>query len=153
VALEVGSYLGASACFLVGGLAQVNGHLFCVDTWNNESMPEGERDTFPSFQANTAGLSQWITPLRKESHAVTEADLRLPLDLVFIDGDHRYPSVKRDWQHFSRWVAEKGTVVFHDSLAFEGVSRVIGEVLEAGRWVITGCVGNLVWLRRAGWSR
>ena len=41
--LEIGSYFGASTCYIVAGLAQRNGHLTCVDTWKNETMPEGEQ--------------------------------------------------------------------------------------------------------------
>jgi hypothetical protein len=43
-AVEIGSWLGGSAIYLAAGLKQVHGRLVCVDTWNNETMPEGERD-------------------------------------------------------------------------------------------------------------
>jgi predicted O-methyltransferase YrrM len=36
------------------------------------------------------------------------------LDLLFIDGDHRYEGVKKDFQTYSRLVRENGLVVFHD---------------------------------------
>lgn len=35
-----------------------------------------------------------------------------PIDLLFIDGDHKYEGVKADWENYSPFV--KGHVVFHD---------------------------------------
>lgn len=153
VALEIGSYRGASSCYIAGGLAQVNGHLFCVDTWQNETMPEGERDTFAEFQKNTSGLQHRITTIRNRSEEISADEIRYPLNLVFIDGDHSYTGVKNDFECVQKWLSEDGIIAFHDfsSPAFEGVSRVIGEALASGRWMIVGQVDTLVWIKRAKW--
>jgi len=37
-----------------------------------------------------------------------------PLDLVFIDGDHTYESVRRDYELYAPLVRERGMVLFHD---------------------------------------
>jgi predicted O-methyltransferase YrrM len=37
-----------------------------------------------------------------------------PLDLVFIDGDHTYESVRRDYELYAPLVRENGMVAFHD---------------------------------------
>lgn len=152
-ALEIGSYLGASSCYIAGGLAQVNGHLFCVDTWQNETMPEGERDTFAEFQKNTSGLQHRITTIRNRSEEISADEIRYPLNLVFIDGDHSYIGVKNDFECAQKWLSEDGIIAFHDfsSPAFEGVSRVIGEALASGKWIIVGQVDTLVWIKRAKW--
>lgn len=154
VALEIGSYLGSSSCYLAAGLSQVNGHLFCIDTWQNETMPEGERDTFAEFQKNINGVKQWITPVRKRSDEISEQDIRVPLNLVFIDGDHSYDAVKSDFDCVQKWMAEDGIIAFHDfsSPNFEGVTRVVGEALTSGKWMIAGQVDTLVWIRQAKWS-
>jgi predicted O-methyltransferase YrrM len=148
-ALEIGSHLGVSACYIVAGLAQVNGHLFCVDTWNNETMPEGERDTFDEFRKNIAPIRNWITVIRKKSSELTKPDLRVPLSLIFIDGNHAYENVKADFLLVSNWLDENGVVAFHDCLSFRGVSRTIGEALATGEWALSGQVNNLCFLRRA----
>ena len=40
----------------------------------------------------------------------------LTIDMLFIDGDHSYDGVKRDWDLFMPHVAPFGLVVFHDTL-------------------------------------
>jgi predicted O-methyltransferase YrrM len=154
LALEIGSYLGASSCYLAAGLARVNGSLICVDTWQNETMPDGERDTFAEFQKNTNGAKDRIATLRKRSEEISDDEIRSPLNLVFIDGDHSYAGVKNDFECVQKWLAEDGIIAFHDFSHpnFEGVSRVIGEALASGKWMITGQVDTLVWIKRAKWD-
>ncbi|GAH15457.1 unnamed protein product, partial [marine sediment metagenome] len=36
------------------------------------------------------------------------------LDLLFIDGDHRYDSVSSDWEMYKDLVKDNGFIVFHD---------------------------------------
>lgn len=148
-ALEIGSYLGASACYLAAGLAERNGHLFCVDTWKNENMPEGSMDTFSIFQRNTEPLEQWITVVRKRSDEIIESDVPRPLGFVFIDGDHSYESAKHDFRLASQWLVAAGMVALHDCAAYKGVSRTIGEALASGEWALARQINNLCFLKRA----
>ena len=149
-ALEIGSYLGASSCFLAAGLAKSNGTLTCVDTWANETMPEGVRDTYAEFTRNTSGAGPRIRTVRKRSDELTDTDVTLPFDLVFIDADHSYPAVRRDVAIVHEWLRDAGVLAFHDSTYFEAVSRVVGEILATGQWQILGNVDSLTWLRKIG---
>ena len=36
------------------------------------------------------------------------------LDFLFIDGDHTYEGVKKDFEMYSRLVKENGVIAFHD---------------------------------------
>jgi len=83
---------------------------------------------------------------------LSEKDLRLPLDLIFIDGDHSYEAVKHDFTLTSQWLSSNGMLAMHDILEFEGVARVVGEALGSGKWTTVGQVKNLIWLKRANWS-
>lgn len=150
-ALEIGSHLGASACYIAAGLAPKQGHLFCVDTWNNETMPEGEQDTLDEFDNNTRRFRSLITTIRKRSDELVESDLETPLGFAFIDGDHSYSSVKTDFEKISPWIQPGGIIAFHDSTPiFPGVPRVIGEALASGEWTLSGFVDSLCWLERRG---
>lgn len=146
--LEIGSYLGASSCYLAAALSVNGGHLYCVDTWANETMPEGVQDTFAEFSKNTKGVAPLITAIRKRSDELTRDDLPLPVDLVFIDADHSYRAVKGDFEKVRGWVRDGGTIAFHDTIWFEGVSRVLGEILSTGAWMLGGKADSLVWIRK-----
>lgn len=49
-----------------------------------------------------------------------------PIDLLFIDGDHSYPTVKSDWQMYGPLA--KHIVAFHDIDGQEGVRRLWHEI-------------------------
>ena len=60
---EIGSYLGASSCFLAAAAKEAKGKsaiLYCVDTWENQGMTEGIRDTFDEFKENMKSFSDVI---------------------------------------------------------------------------------------------
>ena len=63
-----------------------------------------------------------------------------PLDLVFIDGDHRYAAVKRDIQQASQHLRKGGVLCGHDFCTqFPGViEAVVGNGLD-------GLIGFVWW--------
>jgi predicted O-methyltransferase YrrM len=147
--LEVGSYLGASTCYIAAGLRGEDFSITCVDTWQNETMPDGVRDTFEEFSRNVEGVKARLRLIRKPSGEVSPQELGEPFDMVFLDGDHSYRQTHQDFHMVSGLVAEGGVLAFHDSLFFQGVSRVIGEALATGAWQIGGIANNLFWIKRA----
>src|SRR5579871_805576 len=151
VALEVGSYLGASSCCLAAGLARAGGRLVCVDTWQNDTLPGDPHDVFAEFERNVRGLRASITPIRARSSEIPAADLPEKLHLIFLDGDHRYEAIHAEFELLAPRIVEGGVLAFHDAIAFEGVARTIGEALTRGRWQFGGHVDNLIWLRRVRW--
>ncbi len=54
------------------------------------------------------------------------------IDLLFIDGDHRYEGVKHDYETYSKYVREGGIIAFHDIRAHHdkraGVDRLWKEI-------------------------
>lgn len=151
IALEIGSYLGASSCYIVAGISRSDGCLMCVDTWQNETMPEGEYDTLAEFRKNTSAIQKKIILLKKRSDELEDSDIPKPVNLIFIDGDHSYATSKADFEKVSPWLAEGGAIAFHDHACFQGVARVIGEALATGGWAIAGCTDNLLWIKRTKW--
>jgi len=152
-ALELGAHLGASTCYLGAGLHERSGTLFSVDTWNNETMPEGQQDTYSQFRMNTKGLGATVVPVRKRSTDLSLADVRTPLVLAFIDADHSYEAVKADFETIRPWLSPVAVIAFHDTVAFEGVSRFLGELLASGQFLLDGHIGNLTWIRRVASDR
>lgn len=131
VCLEIGSYFGASAYCLATGLANKNvaGKVLCIDTWNNDAMSEGEKDTFEEFCSNTTSFSEYIIPIRGFSTNVIEQVSKYTqhVDILFIDGDHQYGGVKADWEAYKHFLKPGSIVVFHDWGWSEGVKRVVEE--------------------------
>jgi hypothetical protein len=62
--------------------------------------------------------------------------------MAFIDGDHSYEAAKGDVCRIEPFLANQCVVCFHDSIQSAGVSRVIGEALISGAWMIGGHVNN-----------
>ena len=138
IAVEIGSYLGASSCCLALGLKNSKqAKLYCVDTWENDAMSEGKRDTYAEFLSNTKRFGDRIVPLRGKSVDVAR-DFDTSIDLIFFDGDHSYEGVKADVDAWFPKVKSGGTVIMHDIGWAEGVQRVLQEdilpvVEEKGR--------------------
>jgi predicted O-methyltransferase YrrM len=126
--VEIGSYLGASACFLASAAREIGGQVFCVDTWCNDAMSEGERDTHEDFVQNTQMYAAWITPLRGDSLSVART-FSTPIDLLFIDADHSYSAVKADLSAWAPKVRSGGWIVLHDWGWAEGVQRATAEMI------------------------
>lgn len=131
IALEIGSYLGSSSCFIANGLKKIKGTLYCIDTWQNNAMQEGSRDTFSEFLNNTKNYKKLIVQLQGWSHDVIEnfKNLNKTIDLLFIDGDHSYEGCKTDWLLYSFLLSKNAIAIFHDTGWAEGVQRVINEMV------------------------
>lgn len=127
---EIGSYIGASACcFGAAASADKNTQIVCIDTWNNDAMSEGNRDTWAEFKKNTYSFSNFIVPVRGFSTDVVEQVRKIApsIDLLFVDGDHSYEGVKADWEAYKDFLKPGSIVVFHDHGWAEGVKRVVSE--------------------------
>ncbi len=134
--VEIGAYLGASAAAFGTGLAQSSNRaarVYCVDTWNNDAMSEGQRDTMMVFLDNTARFAPAIVPVRGWSTDVAPSIAKQAgsIDLLFIDGDHSYDGCLADWRAYKGLLAPGACVVFHDIGWAEGVARVVDTEVRA----------------------
>lgn len=128
--LEIGSYVGASTCCFGAALNGADsGRIICVDTWNNDAMTEGNRDTWQEFLDNTKSYKDHIVPIRGYStDVVCEVAANTGfIDLLFIDGDHTYEGVKADWEAYKVFLRSGSVVVLHDWGWAEGVKKVVEE--------------------------
>lgn len=130
VIAEIGSYIGASACcFGASANRKSIEKIICIDTWNNDAMTEGNRDTWSEFKTNTSSFSDYVIPVRGFSTEVVAEVRKISpkLDLLFIDGDHSYEGVKADWEAYKKFLRPGSIVIFHDYEWAEGVKRVVHE--------------------------
>lgn len=151
VVVEIGSARGRSTCFMGMALKENGaGRLYAIDPhirthWNDQDS----MDTYNLLANNVRRLRlhNQIEILRDTSDNVAR-NWNLRIDLLFIDGDHSYEGVKRDWKLFSPFVNPFGSVIFHDTLwelrpdpkysrADMGVPRFVEELRGEGYPVIT----------------
>jgi predicted O-methyltransferase YrrM len=135
VCVEIGSYLGASSCFIASALSP-DSRIICIDTWQNDAMryedadtDAEKRDTHAEFVRNTHRFRDKIIQIRKWSHDAIPDILSISreINFLFIDGDHNYEGVKRDWDLYSPLLPPGALVAFHDTGWAEGVQRVVRE--------------------------
>lgn len=132
VVVEIGSYLGSSSVMIAEALESNDGHLYCVDTWKNDAMSEGERDTWSVFQEHIRPWKHRISTKRSRSKDAAAA-FHAPIDMLFIDGDHSYEGCRRDLEAWGSYVKHGGIVIFHDYPNAPGVMRAVAEGLASGR--------------------
>ena len=88
-------------------------------------LPEGEfggsyRACRAGFYRDFASPGQTVHLLRADSHSPKTVELvaatlgHAPIDFLFIDGDHTYDGVKRDFELYLPLVAKGGMVALHD---------------------------------------
>jgi predicted O-methyltransferase YrrM len=164
--IEVGSWMGASTCFIAGGLKGAGTKIFAVDNfqglstcgedsaWYNRHFRElGSNSTLDIFKKNFAdlGFSSRAEPVVSDSIAAAQtlAAKRGTIDFIFIDGDHSYDACKADIVAWAPYVKRGGVIAFHDfGSRAEGVTRAIFEETKAGRFAeIIGVAGTIIAFR------
>ena len=132
VALEIGSYLGASTAFLGFAALQKGGVVHAVDPWTNDAMgSEGTRDTFGEFRRNTQSFEHYIVAHHGYSTDVHAREQRIPCDLLFIDGDHSYDAVVADLRCWLPSLKPGGILAMHD-IDQPDVKRAFEDVVVRG---------------------
>ena len=160
--VEVGSWMGASTCFLAAGLKGGAAKIYAVDNfqglstcgedaaWYSRHFRKlGSSSTLEIFQSNFAalGLSGRAEPVVSDSLAAAQklAAKRGLIDLIFIDGDHSYEACKADIEAWAPFVKRGGVIAFHDfGSRASGVTQAIFEAIKAGRFVEIVGVANTV---------
>lgn len=114
IACEIGSYLGASTCFLGVAARMQNGSIHCFDTWDNRAMGvERAGDTFAAFTQNIEPFRKQIVVHRGDSTKLA-GEMTEMVDFLFVDGDHSYAGVKADLANFGPKLKPGGLLLFHD---------------------------------------
>jgi len=136
-ALEIGTAWGGTLFFLTR-LASARATIVSVDLPGG--MFGGGYDAWRRwFYQRFARRNQRLHLLQGDSHSdgtLERVKAKLagqPLDFLFIDGDHRYDGVKRDFEMYGPLVRKGGLTAFHDIV--EGPPDFVGGVPQFWREV------------------
>jgi len=116
--LEIGTATGGTF-FLLARAAREDACLISID------LPCGSfGGGYPGWRAplyrSFALHNQKIALIRADSHSadtfsrVTEVLGTSPLEVLYIDGDHTYAGVKKDFEMYAPLVQKGGLIIFHD---------------------------------------
>ena len=85
-----------------------------------------------------AGVRDRVIYVRKFSHDALD-DVPAPIDMLHIDGAHRYGPASDDIASWGAKVADGGSVLIHDSFSSVGVTLAIAaKLMFSGRWRYAG---------------
>lgn len=139
---EIGSWVGNSTSVLAKAVADYHGSVFAVDHWmGSEGVPHHEIakgiDIYSIFKHHLITLELWdvVYPLVMDSQTASKIFADEILDLVFVDGDHRYESVKKDISAWLPKLRNGGILCGHDCEGYyseypEEAKKIIEEHLE-----------------------
>jgi predicted O-methyltransferase YrrM len=125
--VEIGTACGGTM-FLLATAAGDDAHIVSID------LPQGYKGRRQKLYRAFGRKGQRVDLLRRDSHDPETVRLTERLvgdhgvDLLFIDGDHSYEGVERDYLAYSPLVRDGGVIAFHDIVPgieanVEGVPR------------------------------
>jgi predicted O-methyltransferase YrrM len=155
--VEIGSYRGRSAIVLASAAAD-GVEVVAIDPHaGNDRGPQqlegtpGEGDAdHAAFVSNLerAGVAARVTHLRLRSQDAL-GSLSGAVQLLYVDGAHRYAPARDDIARWGERVARGGTMLVHDSFSSVGVTLALLRVLAlSGEWRYLGRTGSLAEYRR-----
>lgn len=156
VIVEIGSYKGKSTIWLAkGALDGAGGPVVAVDphTGSEEHQREAQPIwTYDEFLANIrrAGVEQVVHPVVATS-ASAALQFHQPVELLFIDGDHRYEMVRLDFDLWFPKLVEGGYLLMHDTIRWYGPRRVAREAIyRSSRFRQVGFVHSITFGQKVG---
>ena len=134
--VEVGVWLGRSLSFIAPQALELGQTLHAVDTWRGSpsdltgTIARGA-DIYAAFLLNMRelGVEAVVRPLRMASSEAASLFANGSVDLVMIDGDHRYEAVSADLDAWLPKLRRGGAIMGHDfdPVNWPGVVRAVTE--------------------------
>jgi len=156
---EIGVWKGKSSYIFASAIKNKNGILYSIDPFTGEG-DSMSRDTYQEGirNMNTTLLGNFETTLNK--YKLREYIRILPMlseeahkkftepriDLLFIDGNHEYEFVKKDYKLWSPLIPSGGIIILHDVLAthVDGPKQIMQEYIINKRvWKDVRIVGEM----------
>jgi len=156
--VEIGSFQGRSTIVLARAAAE-GVEIVAIDPHaGNDRGPQeisgyeaeaaGDNERFEQ-NLRDAGVRDRVRHVRAFS-SDAHGDVESPIDLLYIDGAHRFAPARDDIVRWGARVRDGGTMLIHDSFSSIGVTGAIARaLLVSGEWTYVGRSGSLTEYRRA----
>jgi len=159
--VEIGSFRGRSMIVLASSavdgvdIVAIDPHLGS-DRGPQEIEADQDRgdDDFDLFHANlqSAGVDERVRHVRKMSHEAL-GDVDGEIDLLYIDGAHRFAPARADIVEWGNRVSGGGTMLIHDSFSSIGVTlALLTTTFVSGRWRYVGRARSMAEYQRVNLS-
>ena len=119
LAAELGVFEGATTAWIAKVMAP-DGQLYGVDPFFTGRFGLSYGLLITQVGLRRMRLTNRVKLIRKLSF---DAAKEVPdaLDFVFVDGDHRYQAIERDWQDWSAKLRLGGVIALHDTHCLPGI--------------------------------
>ena len=155
--VEIGSFRGRSM-IAIARAAPAGAEVVAIDPHAGNDRGPQEIEGFADEAAvdskvfldnlERAGVRDRVTYVRKFSHDAL-GDVDQPIDLLHIDGAHRYAPASDDIRSWGARVSPGGTMLVHDSFSSVGVTLALATtVMFSGDWRYAGRSRSLAEYRR-----
>ncbi len=160
--VEIGSFRGRSTVVLASAAAE-GVEIVAIDPHAGNDRGPQEIDGFADaasedhevFNANLAraGVADRVRHVRAFSDAA-HGDVADPIDVLYIDGAHRYAPARQDIVEWGRRVGPGGTMLIHDSFSSIGVTlAILRELAFGSQWQYVRRSRSLAVYEKRGGSR
>jgi predicted O-methyltransferase YrrM len=148
--LEIGSFRGRSTIALAAGAMMSNrNRVYAVDPHDHFRGvlgglfgPSDQAELYKNICAS--GLGEIIAVVSLPSTNAASGWPGDKIGLLWLDGDHRYSSVRADFDAWEPYVLKGGIIAFHD-IQLEWVRQCVHELCSGGRILHRGAVDTLSW--------
>jgi predicted O-methyltransferase YrrM len=110
--VEIGRYRGGSTLLFAAALEDGVVHSYDIETRQGRSGAELDAELSDALERY--GLTDRVRLHVADSR--TAEPPPEPIDLLFVDGDHREGGVRADFEHWSPRLAQGGHLLFHDAV-------------------------------------
>jgi hypothetical protein len=155
VAVEIGVFEGFNTSIIASRIAE-HGKLFAVDPFFKGKL---------GFSYNELMATKYIKRQKQKSKIEWVEGFswdvidKIPsqIDFIFVDGDHSFDGVKKDYELYAAKLSANGLMAFHDARVFDkgwtrpdwGPVRLVEEVIKpSNQWEIVEEVDSLVVIKR-----
>jgi len=114
-AVEIGVFEGFNTVLIANALDR-NGKVYGIDPFTRGRMGLSYCKMITQYWLHKNKVSEKVNLVEKLSFDAPD-DVPEIVDFVFIDGDHSYGGIEKDWTIFSKKVSPKGHIALHDTTA------------------------------------